>query len=90
MAKDRLGGWLFGGRSMGENEGGQQRDGFWEGTAQATGEVPGPEHSAGVSSRCLTSAQGRSHSKEQLPPRRGAESGAGIPVVVSLRVAPLL
>lgn len=59
MAKDRLGGWFFSGPSAGNEGGGQQRDGFWEGTARATGEVPGSEHGAGVSSRCLTSAQGR-------------------------------
>lgn len=90
VAKDRLGGWFFGGPSTGEKGVRQQQDGFWEGTARATGEAPGPEHSAGGSSRCLTSAQGRSHSKELLPPHRGAESSAGIPVAVSLRVAPLL
>lgn len=65
MAKDRLRGWFFGGPSTGEKGSGQQQDGFWEGTAQAMGEVPGPEHSAGGSSCCLTSTQGRSHSKEQ-------------------------
>lgn len=66
-------------------------EGFWEGTTRATGEVPGPEHGAGVFILLPhLHAIGKELFQGAASSSRGAESGAGIAVAVSLRVAPLL